>query len=358
MLPSVAKRLHLLYLIKGIKGTTAIEGNTLSEDEIHRLLEGKLDLPPSREYLKQEVENVVNGCQFVWDQLASGNAPPLNADTLKHLNRIVLNGLKLDDDILPGEIRRYSVGVLRYRAAPAADCEYLLDRLGAWLSGPDFTAPPALTVAGAIAKAIIAHLYFAWIHPFGDGNGRTARLLEFYILLTSGVPTPVAHLLSNHYNLTRAEYYRQLDYASKSGGRITSFLQYAAQGLLDGLRFQIAEIRASQIEIMWRYYVHESFRDKKSLTDKRRRDLVLGLSNMELPVTLSKLPEVSVQTIEAYHGKGRMTLARDLAELTKMELIRKEPNGYRANKDIILAFLPDRASAERLLPIPKGQTAT
>jgi Fic family protein len=356
LLPSVAKRLHLLYLIKGIKGTTAIEGNTLSEDEIHRFLEGKLDLPPSREYLKQEVENVVNGCRFVWDQLASGNALALNADTLKHLNRIVLNRLKLDDDILPGEIRRYSVGVLRYRAAPAEDCEYLLDRLGAWLSGSDFTAPPTLTVAGAIVKAIIAHLYFAWIHPFGDGNGRTARLLEFYILLTSGVPTPVAHLLSNHYNLTRAEYYRQLDYASKSGGRITPFLQYAAQGLLDGLRSQIAEIRESQIEIMWRYYVHESFRDKKSLTDKRRRDLVLGLSNMERPVPLSKLPEVNVQTIEAYHGKGRMTLARDLAELAKMELIKKEPDGYRANKDIILAFLPDRASAGRLLPIPKDQT--
>jgi hypothetical protein len=72
LLPSVAERLHLLYLIKGIKGTTAIEGNTLSEEEIHRFLEGKLDLPPSREYLKQEVENVVNGCRFVWDELACG----------------------------------------------------------------------------------------------------------------------------------------------------------------------------------------------------------------------------------------------------------------------------------------------
>lgn len=55
----------------------------------------------------------------------------------------------------------------------------------------------------AIFKAVVAHLYLAWIHPVGDGNGRTARLVEFQILLSSGVPSPAAHLLSNHYNQTR-----------------------------------------------------------------------------------------------------------------------------------------------------------
>jgi hypothetical protein len=79
----------------------------------------------------------------------------------------------------------------------------------------------------AILKAIMAHLYLAWIHPFGDGNGRTARLLEFHILLEAGVPLPVAHLLSDHSNRTRAEYYRQLDRASKSGGDVLPFLSSA-----------------------------------------------------------------------------------------------------------------------------------
>ncbi|MBW2661693.1 MAG: Fic family protein, partial [Deltaproteobacteria bacterium] len=37
------------------------------------------------------------------------------------------------------------------------------------------------------------------MHPFGDGNGRTARLLEFEALLSSGVPAPSSQLLSNHY---------------------------------------------------------------------------------------------------------------------------------------------------------------
>ena len=49
--PNVAKELHFLYLAKGIRGTAAIEGNTLSEDEVKDRMEGKLVLPPSQEYL-------------------------------------------------------------------------------------------------------------------------------------------------------------------------------------------------------------------------------------------------------------------------------------------------------------------
>jgi len=83
-----------------------------------------------------------------------------------------------------------------------------------------------------------------WIHPFGDGNGRTARLVEFQILLQAGIPSPAAHLLSNHYKQTRTEYYRQLATASRSGGNILPFIEYAVGGFVDGLKEQLALIRA------------------------------------------------------------------------------------------------------------------
>jgi hypothetical protein len=54
-----------------------------------------------------------------------------------------------------------------------------------------------------LIAAVVAHVYFEWIHPFGDGNGRTGRLIELKLLLEAGVPQPAAHLLSNHYNATR-----------------------------------------------------------------------------------------------------------------------------------------------------------
>ncbi len=65
--------------------------------------------------------------------------------------------------------------------------------------------------AVTVAKAVLAHLYIAWIHPFADGNGRTARLVEFQILAQSGlIPLPAANLLRDHYNKTRDRYYAEL----------------------------------------------------------------------------------------------------------------------------------------------------
>ncbi len=132
--------------------------------------------------------------------------------------------------MIPGAIRDYSVGVPGYRGAPAEDCQYLVDRLSTWLEGDTFrNADREYAFALTVACAIYAHLYIAWIHPFGNGNGRTARLLEFLILARSGmVPLPAANLLSNHYNLTRDRYYSRLADASRTL-KTTSFLSYAAQ---------------------------------------------------------------------------------------------------------------------------------
>lgn len=111
------------------------------------------------------------------------------------------------------------------------------------------------------------------MRPFGDGNGRIARLLEFYLLMDADVPLPAAHLLSDHYNKTRSEYYRQLDRASKSCGGVLPFPAYACQGLLDGLRTQVTMVREQQQKVAWENYVHEVFRQmKESASHKRQRE--------------------------------------------------------------------------------------
>jgi Fic family protein len=348
--PDIATRLHIVYLAKGIRGTAAIEGNTLSEEEIVKKLEGRLRLPPSREYLAQEVENIINGLKEVSKAGIDGNAPPLTRSTIQKFNAILLQNLDLEEGVVPGEIRKNIVGVFNYRGAPAADCEYLLDRLCEWLNGPDFEGPGELRIALAIVKAIICHVYLAWIHPFGDGNGRTARLVEFDILFSAGMPTPAAHLLSNHYNLTRTEYYRQLDYASGSGGDLLPFIAYAVQGLLDGLREQLAVVRSSQIDKIWQNYVYEAFGNTRSPANLRRRLLVLELSKLQNPVRFAKLTSISAAIQIAYHGASKLKLNRDLNALQSMELIVRERNGTMANKDIIMAFLPGRAKERTVTP--------
>ena len=341
--PSVAESLHRLYLAKGALATTAIEGNTLTEKEVLEHLEGKLSLPPSKEYLGQEIDNIIAACKRIGERLANQDLN-LSPDHICELNRWVLEKLPSEGQEVPGQIRTYSVLVGNvYRGAPPEDCGHLLARYCEWLAGKEFEPPAGMQTVYAIIKAILAHLYFAWIHPFGNGNGRTARLIEFQILLAAGVPTPAAHLLSNHYNHTRAEYYRQLDRASKSGGDVLPFIQYAVQGLVDGLREQLQTIREQQWDVAWRSYVHNKFRDRTAPAATRQRDLVLDLSQSSKPVPPSKIPELSPRLAKAYATKSSKTLQRDLVELEyALELITRTPEGVLANREIILAFLPWR----------------
>ena len=345
--PETAKELYQLYLAKGVLATTAIEGNTLSEEEVLKHLQGKLKLPPSREYLAQEIDNILNGCNLILDDIQANRPLVLSPNRFKELNRLVLTNLKLDEGVVPGEVRKHAVGVARYKAPPAAECEHLLERLCEWLNSDVFQPPEGMKIIYATVNAVLAHLYLAWIHPFGDGNGRTARLVEFQILMASGVPAPAAHLLSNHYNQTRTEYYRQLDQASGSGGDVVPFLVYAVQGFLDGLRSQLEVIRHQQWDVAWRNHVHETFSDKKSPSDTRRRHLVLDLSQLPAPIPFSKLSEVSPRIAAAYARKTTKTLSRDVNTLLNMGLIVKEKDGYRARKELILAFLPPKAQDQQ-----------
>jgi len=340
--PDTAKQLYQVYLAKGALGTTAIEGNTLSEPEVIRLLDDTLKLPPSREYLAREVTNIVDGCNAMLEAIASGRLPTVSLETITDLNRTVLKDLALDEGCTPGELRTRSVVVGRYRGAPARDCRLLLNRLCEWLNGEDFNASDDMGMVVAILKATIAHLYIAWIHPFADGNGRTARLLEFQILISAGVPAVSAHLLSNHYNLTRTEYYRQLGKASKTGGDIVPFLQYAVRGFLDGLMEQIEVIWGQQWDIAWRNYVYELFRSKSSSTQTRRRNLVLDLSRESEPVRLANIGDLSPRLAKAYAGRTTKTLMRDLSSVCRLGLVARSPKGYKARKEIILTFLPPK----------------
>jgi Fic family protein len=342
--PGVNRELHEVYLAKGVAATTAIEGNTLSEEQVRLQMAGKLTVPPSKTYLKQEVENILQGCNLILGEVKADTLPELSAARIKRLNRMVLDQLTLDNDrAVPGEFRDHSVGVMDYRGAPAADCEFLVQRLCEWLGS--MPAKAGSEVVTAILKAVLAHLYLAWIHPFGDGNGRTARLVEVQILLCAGVPSPAAQLLSNHYNQTRAEYYRQLSRASKSGGDVIPFLVYAVEGLRDGLREQILRIRNLQWDLSWRDYVHEAFRHSKSEIDARRMRLVIELTAHPGGVDVDSIVRLSGTTAADYAAKTPKTLSRDLHALAEMQLIRQEGKRVYANREIVLAFLPARARA-------------
>jgi Fic family protein len=345
MLPEYAARMHFVYLVKGALATTAIEGNTLSEDEVQRLLEKQLKLPPSKEYLGVEINNMVEVFNDIMTRVARGDHLQLTSEAIKERNRQVLKDLDLEPGVVPGEVSEHGVVVGPYRGAPRRDCDYLMDRLCDWLDGGLPTLDGDSPMATAILRALLAHLYLAWIHAFGDGNGRTARLVEFQILAAGGVPGPAAHLLSNHFNDTRTEYYRQLNYASRSGGDVVPFLIYALQGFYDGLHAQLEQLQEQSEDLMWRELVHQAIHGHKP-PDHRRRQLAIALFRHRNlgPVRRSQLVDLTTELSKAYADKTGKTLTRDLHELADHDLISSAGKGqYRAADELILGLMPRRA---------------
>lgn len=344
--PNTSMKLHQVYLAKGVAATTAIEGNTLSEAHVLKAVESKLQSPSSKEYMQREVENIIAVCNEIAERISSNQLTSVSPEMVCEYNRKVLDGLREDDEKKPGEIRSHSVGVRRYRGAPAEDCLYLLGRLFDWLNGPDFQSASIGSTDNPIiikiVQAVLAHLYLAWIHPFGDGNGRTARLVEFHLLISARVPSPAAHLFSNHYNQTRSEYYRQLDYASKSGGDVLPFLLYAVRGFVDGLREQLEWIWEQQWDIVWENYIHDLFRGKAGATDARLRNLALDLGDHDAWIDVGRIPDLSPRLAKAYAGKTPKTLQRDLNALIVHDLIERDGRKVRARRDVIQRFLPLR----------------
>lgn len=340
--PSLARKMERVYLARGALASAAIEGNSLSEAQAVAAVEGELELPQSQEYLQQELENVIDAIAGIEADTHSGAPFKITPEKLRELNRQVLSDLTVEDHVLPGEFRRTGIAVgTVYKGAPAEDCEFLVQSLCNWLNGDAFgrdSDDDATAFLHGFLKAAIAHVYIAWIHPFADGNGRTARLVEFGILAASGVPSVGAHLLSNHYNATRSNYYRQLDHASKSGGDLIPFLAHAAEGFVDELQQQLNDVHELILQATWVNYVHSMFPDP-TLSARRQRDLVLSLPPDEF-VPRAKLTTVTPQLAQAYTDKKSKTVTRDLNALEKLDLIERTSRGIRARREVMLSFLP------------------
>jgi len=336
--PKMAEEMHRVYLARGLLATTAIEGNSLTEQQVRDFLDKKLQLPKSQEYLRQEIDNVLNAFNGILAEIRARRVVPLSRQLISTFNAQVLRNLKLDPEVLPGQIRKHSVGVGNYLGAPAEDCEYLLDRLCEWMN-TGFTPSQGNEVIFAVVKSIVAHVYLAWIHPYGDGNGRAARLLEVKFLMEAGVPSAAAHLLSNHYNQTRSEYYKQLDQASKSKGDLLPFIKYAVTGFVDQLREQTQAVKTQQLMVSWINYVHGKL-SQKTTAERRQRDVVLAMSEKRGFIKSSEIRQLTPQLAAQYATKTPKTVARDLNRLKSLGLIESGPEGWRANVNLMMAFLP------------------
>ena len=161
--------------------------------------------------------------------------------------------------------------------------------------------------------------------------------------LPSPNPDIASHTLSNFYNLTRPEYYRQLQSAHDSRD-LTEFIEYAVEGLRDGLMETLRVIESSQFATAWRSYVYDRFAARKytkKTVFKRRRDLMLHFP-MDGRYSLDQVSLLNPEIAKTYGQLSERTLKRDLDVLVEMELIREKDGHYSANTDALRLMMARR----------------
>jgi Fic family protein len=328
--PSVRAEMLRVSLVKGAAATTAIEGNTLSEEDIRLIEEGAAQMPASRHYQEREVKNVLDAFNGILNEVVeAGRIERVTPQMICGFNAQVGDGLGESFQGEPGRYRAHEVVVGAYRPPDHRYVGEAVQRLCDWLAlefAPKLDERQPLF--NSVVEAIVSHVYLVWIHPFGDGNGRTARLVEFYLLLRGGLPNICTHILSNHYNETRGEYYRQLATAGKTGD-LTAFIKYAVDGFLDGLKEVLAKAQGDQIRNCWRNYVYDRLDACPIRRNVRKRfATLLTEMNVAKAYTVGELREFSVRVATAYAKVGERQLAADLNRLVKYGLLLKDGNAY------------------------------
>lgn len=341
--PEQHRKLLEVSLNKGAQATTAIEGNTLTAEEVQLVAEGKF-LPPSKEYQEIEVRNVLDAMNLLLLEVTAEEKESLiTPEVILRFHQVIGKDLGEHFDAIPGRFRTDQRVVGPYRCPDPDDVPELVDTLCQWLRDQFQYSRGNQAFADAVIQAIVTHVYIEWIHPFGDGNGRTGRLLEFYILLRAGNPDIASHILSNHYNLTRPEYYRQIDAAHKERD-LSAFIEYAVEGFRDGLLETLGRMQESQFATAWRSFIYDRFAEHKitkTTVFKRRRELMLSFPVNQAP-TLREIPVLNARIAALFAPLSQRTLKRDLDILVEMKLMISREGRYVANTSALRLQLPRR----------------
>lgn len=218
-------RLRRINRIRSVTGSLAIEGNTLSEEQITAILDGKRVIAPPREI--QEAHNAL----AAYEQLQSWR--PHQEEDLLAAHRVMMKGL-LES---AGAYRHGGVGVMAgnevlHMAPPAGRVPRLMGDLFVWLAGSN---------EHPLIASSVFHYEFEFVHPFADGNGRIGRLWQT-LILSQWQPLfahlPVESLIHRH----QAAYYQALNESTRQSD-CAPFILF----MLRAIRQAMQEVDAPQV---------------------------------------------------------------------------------------------------------------
>ena len=199
-----------------IEGTLNVENVPTTRRRLKELLEEDAPVKDKNDII---IKNMKAGIDFV------NELPDFNKDNLFALYSILSKDCLDDDDVLkPGDYYRYDgVEIAHYHGCPCQLIDECMNSLFEYVN--DVLYGKNKNMVELTLLPHICHYYMIYIHPYFDYNGRTARMVSYWIYLLSGVHD-YPPIVSEAINQTKNKYYNAIELSRDSHNDLTYFLKY------------------------------------------------------------------------------------------------------------------------------------
>lgn len=228
--------------VRTIHGTTRIEGNSLNDLEVEEVLE---QLPTTRTKDALEVIATRAALAFV-DEIAADPQLPVDEGVIREIHKRVIDDI--DPMVRPGAFRPGenrvgdAEGNIIFATALSGDVPDVMHRFGTWLRDGAGGEHP-------VVAAALAHIELVAIHPFYDGNGRTARALSRLLLVRHGFALDGLVSLDAYLDLQRRDYFAairaSLGTSYKRGYDATPFVRYYLDAIRGAADHVLARVKGT-----------------------------------------------------------------------------------------------------------------
>ena len=229
--PWIFFQLKQIFHILESVGSARIEGNRTT---ISEYIEQKIDNTERSSERFSEIANVESAMDYIEENISEDT--DITHHFMRELHQLAVQGLTEEGDKTPGAYRTWNVEIARSQHLPPGHCQVqgYMDELLSLINAPTGDKYDLL-------KTAIAHHRFAWIHPFGNGNGRVVRLLTYALMIKYGFNVKDGKLLNPTavFCNDRDLYYQMLSAADK--GTDKSLLEWCSY-VLSGVLAEISKV--------------------------------------------------------------------------------------------------------------------
>lgn len=306
---------HIFHTLESI-GSARIEGNNTT---IAEYIETKLEDTHNTSSDIREIQNIEKAMEFIEENIIDY---PINKAFLRELHKMIVKNLPPppngEGDRTPGEYRNSNLKINKSNHLPP-DSLLVNDYMDELLDFINREDSPKYD----LLKAAIAHHRFVWIHPFGNGNGRTVRLFTYAMLVKTGFNVNVGRIINPTavFCSNRNDYYEKLSIADTGTPEgILQWCEYVLKGLKEEIEKidKLSDYTYLKKEILLPTIAHSL--ERQYITDVEAKIL-------KRVIEYQKIQASDVKDI--FQGKASAEISRQIKRLIDKKMLIPEVEGGR-----------------------------